>query len=165
MATCLTDAEETIVANVGFSSGKHYWEITCPAGSNGVQVGVIKEGWSFTSNVSSSAAGFYFSAKSAHPRTFGVSINFADKKINYYINGQIQSNRKQDIPNPPPGAQQTPIRYFPAVKIKEIGTQVILNPFAQEPGSQRASFDYYSITLPSAFKPGPAPPSEKVELV
>lgn len=123
-----------MIGNQGFSSGRHYWEIICPGSSSGVQVGIIKEGWNLSLPIQNAVnTGLFFnpSFKSTQSRTYGILLNIQDKTIQFYVNGSLQAGK---IMNLPPSQQKNTV-YYPAIKIKETGSQAIINDAAVEPTS------------------------------
>jgi len=125
IVTCFSIHEELAIAEVGFESGVHYWEIICPKHCKNVNVGVIREGWSIANSVVTNAKLQVHSFKTSTPRVIGLRLDLNKGELLFWLNGNFQPHRV--IKNLQPG------KWFPCVKLKENGTHIVLNPFATDP--------------------------------
>jgi len=125
LVTCVSIHEELAVADVGFESGVHYWEIICPKHCKNVHIGVIREGWSLTNLALNAPLLQAQTFKTSTPRVVGLRLDLNKGELNFWLNGNFQLQRT--LKNLPSG------KWYPCVKLKENGTHIILNPFARDP--------------------------------
>jgi len=127
--TATTSDEEFAVANIGFKEGVHYWEINCPLSCENISLGVIKEGFHSNKPMNQNMTlASLWQFRTSTPRIIGIKMDFNNLEVRCWLNGNFQPQR---IIKLTAGAS-----WFPCVKIREKGNQVILNPFGCEPGKQ-----------------------------
>jgi len=127
VVTNQSNAEEIAIANIGFKTGIHYWEIICPKQCKNINVGIIQEGWTLTNTSADNALIQANAFKTSTPRVIGLRLDLIRGELRFWLNGNFQAQKT--IKNL---AINT---WYPCVKLKEIGTQIILNPFATDPDS------------------------------
>jgi hypothetical protein len=80
-----TNNTQIAVANVGFSSGVHFWEIICPISCGNIGIGIVRKGWNkFNPTDFCEFASF----KTTTPRVVGVEINLETFNLNFWLNGR-----------------------------------------------------------------------------
>ena len=125
LVTSLTKDEEIAIANIGFRSGVHYWEIICPKSCTNISIGVIKEGWSISNPSVNAKLLEAHTFRTTTSRTVGLRLDLNKGEFKCWLNGLFQPSKTRSI--------EKGVTYFPCVKIKEKGNHVILNPFAVDP--------------------------------
>ena len=124
LITCQSKEEEIAIANQGFDTGVHYWEWIFPKSCMNIQVGVIKKGWSLTNITVNNKLSELYQLKTTTPRVFGFRLDLNKGEIKCWLNGIFQPQRTKKIEK---GI------WYPCVKLKDIGTHIILNPYAVDP--------------------------------
>ena len=122
----------TILLHIGFNKGVHYWEIICPISCANIQVGVVKEG---VSTVNANNAKLYELQlfRTSTPRVIGIKLDLIKNQMKFWLNGNLQTAKTKNLS--PPGTV-----WYPCIKLKEKGTQVVFNPFAVDPENPHSIF-------------------------
>ena len=127
--TATNSDEELAIGSLGFSEGVHYWEIYCPLSCENLGVGVIKEGFSSTKPFNHNVGlATLWQFRTSTPRIIGIKMDFTAGEVRCWLNGNFQPQRIIKI--------AAGCVWFPCVKIREKGNQVILNSFGCEPGKR-----------------------------
>ncbi|CAD8160802.1 unnamed protein product [Paramecium pentaurelia] len=109
------DSSGLAMANVCFSEGVHYWEIVCPFNTDGVKIGISKQ-----QSPSENFEGHLFEFKTTTQRVVGVLLNFNEQSLQFYLNGNLSTNK--GIPKGSLG--QGP--WYPCVRLSQFGNSVYL---------------------------------------
>jgi len=125
VVTALSTNEEIAICNMGFTSGTHYWEIICPRSCNNIQIGIIREGWSISNPTTNNSLHQLVQFRTSTPRVVGLRLDLNKGELYFWLNGIFQNQRT--IKKLPSGT------WYPCVKLKEVGTHIVLNPYATDP--------------------------------
>ena len=131
LVTSLTKDEEIAIANIGFRSGVHYWEVICPKSCTNISIGVIKEGWSISNPSVNAKLLEAQTFRTTTSRTVGLRLDLNKGEFKCWLNGLMQPSKTRTI--------EKGVTYYPCIKIKEKGNHAILNPFAVDPESPLAT--------------------------
>jgi hypothetical protein len=120
-ASMTVNSTHVAAANIGFSSGVHFWEIICPISCANIGIGIVRKGWE-----KQKANDFceFATFKTTTPRVVGVQLNLETFHLNFWLNGRYQEAK---------GKRIVPEKWFPAIRLTNVGTSVILNPYASMP--------------------------------
>lgn len=125
MIAATSSTEEFAIGNQGFSSGIHYWEIVCPKSCSNIQIGIIKEGWSVSNPTINASLQQAHQFRTSTARIVGLRLDLNKEELYFWLNGMFQPQKT--IKKLPTGT------WYPLIKMKEIGTHAVLNPFAVDP--------------------------------
>lgn len=116
--TSYAKKSQLAIANQGFSSGVHYWEVICPNKCAGIEVGVVKD-WTDPNSVDKKEC-ITTEFNTSTARTLCLRLDCYKGLLEVWISANQKGKRVHSI---------SKASWYPCVIIKELGNIAILNTY------------------------------------
>jgi len=116
--TSYSKKPQVAITNYGFSQGTHYWEIICPNKCAGIEIGIVKAGWTLPEPQDIKNEYIFFDFNTSTTRTICFQLNFEALEASAWIKSHDVKIKR---------AQITRGTWYPSVRIGEIGNVAVLD--------------------------------------